>query len=694
MGNLLRCEARIHCQEHLSSLELSFEVRHVGCQFPLQPRQLRQRLRGGEIHYALEDMGGMLFQKELRLAVVLLLAMLLLSPEFSCMRPKKCHKKRYTVVISPPGIPNCKKAVTIVKCEADAGTNQLQRMGLLDFDVAAVTDSNLGDGAWDCVVLVCENLDWPNFKNSFAHIKPAIEDANKIFSQAGPLNREFEDSRKYLDVTLNAMKRALKAGCRKPLLVLPGEFTFNDYATVCLLAALEACYVPLEIRQDVPKRAKKVDALGLYVGKGDSSSDYKIQTSIIEKVVALESGRIVARDIGGSDPERMAARKVAEYLQEIFKDSTIKISVEDDVGELNKKYPLLGAVNRAASRVDRHQGRVITLEYVGEGEIKSTYMFVGKGITYDTGGADVKAGGHMAGMHRDKCGAATVAGFFKTVDALKPSGIKVVGRLAMVRNSVGADSYVADEIITSAAGVRVRVGNTDAEGRMAMADPLHYTAMQALGEINPHLMTIATLTGHAIRAVGPEYTIVLDNGPAREKKFAQRLQEEGEKLADPFEDLYYSTRRFALGEINPHLMTIATLTGHAIRAVGPEYTIVLDNGPAREKKFAQRLQEEGEKLADPFEISTIRREDYKMIAGPSEYEDVLQCNNEPSSMTSRGHQFPAAFLIRTSGLDKHGVGCEKPLCYSHLDIAGSSGPFPGIPTGRPIVALAKIIGLF
>ena len=54
------------------------------------------------------------------------------------------------------------------------------RMGLLDFDVAAVTDSSLGDGAWDCVVLVCENLDWPNFKNSFAHIKPAIEDANKV----------------------------------------------------------------------------------------------------------------------------------------------------------------------------------------------------------------------------------------------------------------------------------------------------------------------------------------------------------------------------------------------------------------------------------------------------------------------------------------------------------------------------------
>lgn len=58
------------------------------------------------------------------------------------------------------------------------------------------------------------------------------------------------------------------------------------------------------------------------------------------------------------------------------------------------------------------------------GAIKSTIILVGKGVTYDTGGHDVKAGGHMAGMHRDKCGAAAVAGFFKVVDALKPEGVK------------------------------------------------------------------------------------------------------------------------------------------------------------------------------------------------------------------------------------------------------------------------------
>ena len=68
------------------------------------------------------------------------------------------------------------------------------------------------------------------------------------------------------------------------------------------------------------------------------------------------------------------------------------------------------------------------------------------------------------------------------------------------------DCYVADELITSKAGVRVRVGNTDAEGRMAMADALWHAKEAAKTATNPHIMTIATLTGHVIRAYGANYT--------------------------------------------------------------------------------------------------------------------------------------------------------------------------------------------
>ena len=72
----------------------------------------------------------------------------------------------------------------------------------------------------------------------------------------------------------------------------------------------------------------------------------------------------------------------------------------------------------------------------------------------------------MAGMSRDKCGAGAAAGVMATVSQLAPAGVKVVAAMAMVRNSVGSNCYVADEIITSRAGVRLGVGNTDAEGRM------------------------------------------------------------------------------------------------------------------------------------------------------------------------------------------------------------------------------------
>jgi len=229
----------------------------------------------------------------------------------------------------------------------------------------------------------------------------------------------------------------------------------------------------------------------------------------------------------------------------------------------------------------------------------------------------------MAGMHRDKCGAAAVAGFFQTLELLKPKGLRVFGAMPMVRNSIGPDMYVADELITARSGVRVRVGNTDAEGRMEMVDRLCYFKEKILRE---------------------QHT-------------------------------------------NPQFFTIATLTGHACLAAG-EYSIIMDNGPAREKQLSRRIQEAGEKIGDPFEVSSIRREDYEFNRGKSEYEDILQCNNLPSSRTPRGHQIPAAFLVQVSGLEKHGLDSDKPICFSHIDIAASSGPFPGIPSGAPVPSLA------
>ena len=88
--------------------------------------------------------------------------------------------------------------------------------------------------------------------------------------------------------------------------------------------------------------------------------------------------------------------------------------------------------------IERHRGRIIKLEYCSsEAPIDSTVFLIGKGLTYDTGGADKKTGGNMVGMHRDKCGAAFVAGFFKTFEQIEPKGIKVYGTICLTRNNCG-----------------------------------------------------------------------------------------------------------------------------------------------------------------------------------------------------------------------------------------------------------------
>jgi len=445
-----------------------------------------------------------------------------------------------------------------------------------------------------------------------------------VYSPAGPNDKDYDDIRRYAEAAEKGMKRAIAAGSKRPMLVPVPHPGYKRTEIVTMLGALQGLYVPIEIREaGDPKKVTKVEKLVIF-GVKQNVMDRNFNTAL-----GLEQGRFVARDIGGSDPERMAAPRVAEYMKRVLAGTDIKISVESEDDSpphtaFKAKYPLLAAVNRAASVVPRHRARVIHLEYVGEEPVQATYMLVGKGITYDTGGLDIKAGGVMAGMHRDKCGAAAVGGFFKALSELKPKSVRVIGVMCMVRNSVGAEGYVADEIITSRAGVRVRVGNTDAEGRMVMADLLALMKERAVNE----------------------------------------------KL------------------VNPHLLTVATLTGHACLACGDGYSSVMDNGPARQARSAYSFYEVGENWGEPFEMNTVRREDFEFHTGKSEYEDVLQCNNAPSSRTPRGHQGPAAFLMMASGLTNHQSKCEKPIKYTHLDIAASSGPFPGVPTGAPIVGMA------
>lgn len=142
--------------------------------------------------------------------------------------------------------------------------------------------------------------------------------------------------------------------------------------------------------------------------------------------------------LGGADPERMAPLRVEEYLAELFCGSNVTMQVISDQDTLLQEYPLFACVNRAASVIPRHAGRIIFLTYEPPACVLETILIVGKGVTYDTGGADIKCQGIMAGMSRDKCGAAACAGFMQVPCNISSSIIRhtetITFHLASINN--------------------------------------------------------------------------------------------------------------------------------------------------------------------------------------------------------------------------------------------------------------------
>jgi len=345
-----------------------------------------------------------------------------------------------------------------------------------------------------------------------------------VLAPTGPLNRDYDDVRRYFDAAKLAINEAKASGSVNPAIYLPALNTDSRYQYALEVAYLGACqtlWQPLEAREFHGHGIEPITQIGLI--------DANEQT--IKAVNALAAGQYAARDLCGTEPERMAPPRFADYCSELFNNSAVSVAVIDDLAAIDKHYPMLSTVARASYAVERHHPRVVKLEYVPEGEVTRTLMFVGKGLVYDTGGADLKVGGYMAGMSRDKGGAASVAGFMKAVADYQPKGVKVIAFLAVVRNSIGSDCFVPDEIITSREGVRVRIGNTDAEGRLAMGDLLSEMKDLAVNEINPTLFTVATLTGHAARAMGP-YGAYVENGPARSANISRQLADCGDLWAD------------------------------------------------------------------------------------------------------------------------------------------------------------------
>ena len=352
---------------------------------------------------------------------------------------------------------------------------------------------------------------------------PSAPGGRLILAPTAPLLHDTDDCRVLSEASAAAVSRAVLAGASHPLLAVavPPGARFARTLEVCALSAAATAWEPLEARESPSRRAPPTQLRKLSV--------LNLPGPVAAWASALELGRALCRDLVTGGPERLAPLRFAAHCEEAFAGTGVKVSVQQDVSG----YPLLAAVARASMVVERHRPCVVRLELAPEGPVTRTVLFAGKGVTYDTGGADLKTDGGMAGMSRDKGGAATVVGLVRALAERKVPGLRVVALLGMVRNSVGEESFVSDEIITGRSGVRVRIGNTDAEGRLVLADLL--AALKEEADPSASLLvSVATLTGHVYRAFGP-YVGAIENGPSRAQGFLRTLSEAGELLGEPFE---------------------------------------------------------------------------------------------------------------------------------------------------------------
>ncbi|NSW94109.1 MAG: leucyl aminopeptidase family protein [Bacteroidales bacterium] len=210
-----------------------------------------------------------------------------------------------------------------------------------------------------------------------------------------------------------------------------------------------------------------------------------------------------ARDLINEPPNHLNASALAGEIKKISEKSGFSVEVMNKGKIQSLKMGGLLAVNRGS--VDPPVFCV--LEWNPPDHVNSKpLVLIGKGIIYDTGGINIKTGEHMDNMKTDMAGAAAVAGVIYTAAMLKMP-VHVVGLIPATDNRPGGNAYVQGDIITMHNGMTVEVGNTDAEGRLILADALSYAS-----RYEPELViTIATLTGSAAMTFGNKAIAVMGN---------------------------------------------------------------------------------------------------------------------------------------------------------------------------------------
>ena len=248
---------------------------------------------------------------------------------------------------------------------------------------------------------------------------------------------------------------------------------------------------------------------------GKNKPSLKDQT----KFKAIEGGTFFARDLVSEPGNILHPDEYAKRLN-LLKKNGLKINIYDE-----KKLKKLGMNTLLGVGQGSVRGSyLVTMEWKGLKNNSKPLAFVGKGVCFDTGGISLKPAKFMEDMTYDMAGSATVVGLMKSL-ALRKAKVNAVGVVGLVENMPGGNAQRPGDIVKSYSGKTVEILNTDAEGRLVLADALTYTEERYKPKF---IIDLATLTGAIIVSLGSEYAGLFSNND----KLSNQLIDVGEKTEE------------------------------------------------------------------------------------------------------------------------------------------------------------------
>ena len=364
--------------------------------------------------------------------------------------------------------------------------------------------------------------------------KPAQLKAKRLLLVSGGIAKKFTSYD--LRHLAGAAARALKTrGVRSFAFIAPPSIDNKEAVKAIVEGTFIGNFDPDYYKSD--RKNQKIEAVTV-IASGDKSA---LQKVLDEAQIIGESQNFV-RDLVNEPSNRMTPTVLGERAEKMAQETGLKCEVygADKIKELK-----MGAFWSVAQGSDEPPALIVLTYEPAGAPAKPVVGLVGKGITFDTGGISIKPADGMEKMKYDMAGGATMIGAMRAIALLEPK-VKVIGIICATENMPSGKAQKPGDVQIAMSGKSIEIINTDAEGRLVLADGLCYARQLGC----THLVDAATLTGAVVVALGYTNAGVFANDDAMYKRFSEATSKAGEKMWRlPLDDEYKENIKSNIADI-------------------------------------------------------------------------------------------------------------------------------------------------